>query len=196
MSIPEKRPSKPGKFFVTDFPSELPQLPEELMEATPRLREWQDEANRRWGNFIEILNQSLVDLQQEAGQEQTDVSGLEESVEALQEQASSLSDQIGQLQELLSDLPEGFFESLQEHIEATIVHGTESNVVGESDEGILERKRIGEDHPRHARFLSNIVRSSLSDVLTIPAGYQMVVDGPYEIEEGAVLTVEGKLTVI
>lgn len=83
--------------------------------------------------------------------------------------------------------------SLAAHIAQNIVHGTSSPVVGETDEQVLERKTIGEASPRNARFIHALQRSEIlaGEVFTVPTGFNMVVAGPFTVNIGGSLIVDG-----
>ena len=82
----------------------------------------------------------------------------------------------------LADL-EACCEDFHAHIIAKIVHGTVSNVVGLSDVQFLDNKTIGKSGPGYGRFThtlqSNLI--PLGDALYIPANYNMVNAGVYNI---------------
>ena len=83
-------------------------------------------------------------------------------------------------------------DALADHIGRVIVHGTDSPVVGETDEQALERKTIGFTHPRNAKFQHVIQVNEIvaGEVFTVPDNYNMIVAGPFSVEDGGELVVD------
>ena len=72
---------------------------------------------------------------------------------------------------------------LYAHIAATVVHGTTSNVVGESDVQSLDNKTIGFTNPGYGRF-THVIQSNeipVADTLYVPFFHNMVNAGTYSI---------------
>ena len=84
-------------------------------------------------------------------------------------------------------------DALAAHIAQTIVHGTNSDVVGETDEQVLEKKTIGESAWRNARFLHAIQVNQIEngETYTIPSGFNMVIAGAFSVNVGGMLIVDG-----
>ena len=87
-------------------------------------------------------------------------------------------------------------DQLLAHIAATIVHGTESDVSGVTDEETLERKTIGVNFPRDGYFRHMLQANEVSvgEDFTVPTDKNMLVAGPFSIF--GTLTVEGNFAVV
>jgi len=85
---------------------------------------------------------------------------------------------------------------LAAHIAATVVHGTASNVVGQTDEQTLERKTIGQAQPRNGRFRglvsANIIAAG--EAVTVPTDCNMLIAGPLSVTGS--FTCHGYFTVV
>lgn len=134
------------------------------------LRKWRTDLERVLIERLKAFERAVV--QQEATDSpdttpvmQSDFSGVEAQVTQL----------VAQVNQALADL--------QAHIAATVVHGTASNVVGETDEQALEAKTIGQASPRLATFTHALQRNSVpaSEMFVIPAGHNMVVAGTFDV---------------
>ena len=82
-------------------------------------------------------------------------------------------------------------DKLNKHIASHIVHGTTSEVVGESDEQPLDSKTIGFNAERNAKFrhVLSYSRIDLGEEFVIPVNFNMIVAGEFIVD--GLLTIEG-----
>lgn len=142
-----------------------PPIPQEVLMRFRTMRDY-DKAMRQFSAALCAFVASGIDL--------TDILNRLDALEA----AGSVA-------------PSDCCADLYAHIASTIVHGTISDVVGESDTQDLDNKTIGFSNPGYGRFThvlqSNVIQ--FGDTLYVPLQHNMVNAGNYSI--AGTLTVDG-----
>lgn len=187
-----------------------PELPKftnaDGLKRTPGLAEWSD-ALKQWaadfeGMLMRERRDSTDPSRIDIAQLLDSLSGIPDQVEALQASVTTLAGDITDtsgLQELVDNVSAALLvvqQTLNAHLVASIVHGTTSPVVGESDAQSLDRKRIGFALPGYGRFTALMSKSQISsnENVLIPLGYQMLVGNPFTVN--GTLRIDGTLQAI
>ena len=169
---------------TTDF--KIPSIPDlgAMMREGVRLTEALSQWQAKWENWREQLERQVRQLAQ-TGTGTTGTQTVTTVTQPVFQRDNKLTKQVADLSDLLN-----------QHIAANVVHGTESPVVGQTDEGVLEAKTIGFDQPRNGKFrhVLQYNRIDANETFRIPTNYSMVVAGEFIVN--GELIIDGALGVV
>jgi hypothetical protein len=200
MAIPRKSPPNQVAVLNQNYPTDLPDLPKKALDIIPDLKPWKELLDKVWYDLITALQRDRNDLANPINASSNEITTIQNNLDsavaalrlAIQQLASQSSVDLGPV----NDAIDAVESDLSDHIASHIVHGTESQVVGEDDEEFLESKTVGLNQPRYGRFRQliggNVV--SAAENVEIPVNFNMVVAGDFLVD--GTITVDGTLLVM
>lgn len=170
----------------------------------PALLSYQGEMNKWWQNVQVLIQRDLAQIQAQFTADETAAAS---SLKNIQAQLTSINATVSSLAGMstgptaaqfkaISDSVQAISALLAEHIKARAAHGTQSQVVGESDQEDLNQKRIGLNAPGYGRFAPSIGYNRIFAGQTVNIGVNdfMIVAGTFTVD--GILNIAGTLVAL